>query len=69
MHTSIPTPAYEKKKKKNTPDYQIIADKCDEDTWKDGGRGGGSRGEEGTYRNKFPVPASRTLSERRRERK
>lgn len=24
----------------------------------------GSRGEEGTYRNKFPVPASRTLSEK-----
>lgn len=67
------TPAFPhqhmKKNKKNTPDYQIIADKCDEDTWKDGGRGGGSRGEEGTYRNKFPVPASRTLSERRRERK
>lgn len=33
------------------------------------GQGGGSRGKEGTYRNKFPVPASRTLSERRRDRK
>lgn len=30
---------------------------------RDGGTGGGSRGEEGTYRNKFPVPAGRTLSE------
>lgn len=34
-------------------------------------RGRGSRGgeEEGTYRNKFPVPASGTLSERRREKR
>lgn len=32
---------------------------------RNGGTGGGSRGKEGTYRNKFPVPASRTLLERR----
>lgn len=31
---------------------------------RDGGMTRGSRGEEGTYRNKFPVPASRTLSEK-----
>lgn len=32
---------------------------------RDGGTTRGSRGEEGTYRNKFPVPASRTLSEKK----
>lgn len=29
VHTRIPTPA----NGRNIPDYQIIADKCDEDTW------------------------------------
>lgn len=67
MH--ILTPAYGEKKKKNTPDHQVFADKFDEDTGGMEGQGGRSRGKEGTYRNKFPVPASRTLSERRRDRK
>lgn len=34
---------------------------------RDGGTTRGSRGEEGTYREKFPVPASRTLLEKREE--
>ena len=55
--------------KENQPEPQIFADTFDGDTGGMEGQGTRARGKEGTYRNKFPVPASRTLSERKRDRK
>lgn len=50
-------------KKKNRPGicWEMWCVHC-----RDGGIGKEGRGKEGTYRNKFPVPACRTLSEKRR---